>query len=136
MLSTPARSMWLGSPGIRRAWVALTSYNVMLGCALLVGGPDRISGPSFTAMRELGGHIPWGLAFVLVGVLLASGATLSRRAMFIILSVAGATHFFLMLCLASAVPLTDSAALTGIPTYLAVAFWHVSQAEIYRSGES
>lgn len=135
-MDAPARTLWAFNPAVRRAWLALTLYNTVLGIVLLAGGPNRIMGPSFVAIRDLGGHIAWGSALVLIGILLAAGGILSRRVLTIAFASAGAIHLFLALCFAAAIPQTAIAALTGVPTYFAVAFWHLSQSEIYRSGET
>jgi hypothetical protein len=130
---TTVEHVWQKNVGLKRAWYGLAIYNVVLGGLLAGGGQSRVQGPSFALVRTVGGPGVWGALFIVgglaIGASLFFGAKTAAYAMIVGAVVHGwfATQFL-------AVALTEpNAALTGVPTYLYVAWVHAAVAIAYQS---
>ncbi len=152
------------APNIRAIWdkswttpwllPALVAYDIALGLVLILGGADRITGPSFEAIRDAGGHLVVGSVVLTAGLLIGAAVFIGRRFMFVV-SCAAAVVLLLIASGFLTSVLTEQppppgpppacsplqpdscraprAALTGIPTYLVIAYWHLASAMLYGS---
>jgi hypothetical protein len=118
-------------------WPLIGLYNIGLGAVLLAGGPDRINGPSFAVIREIG-YVPTGLAFLVMGIAVFGAAIIGRIALLRVGVLLGVLHILLASGFLAALlsepppqPSTVRAALTGVPTYLFVAAVHFANAFVY-----
>lgn len=128
------QSLWQEQPALKRGWLALGFYNVVLGAALLAGSAERMQGPSFAFVRDFGGAASWGSAFALVGAAILLGAQAGRRTLAAVCMAGAIAHAFFAAQFVVAALDEPTAALTGPPTYLIVAWWHASVAIAYRVG--
>ena len=104
---------------------------------MLIGGPARVGGPSFTTVRETGGEVVWGVGFLLLGVLMLGAARSYPRypaLLFHAYMVAMVGYGLFVWAFLSAAAQMESAALTGIVVYSWVIYLHVMAAANEPSG--
>ncbi len=136
-IAEDVRAVWDRSWVTPWVWPAIATYNVWLGLALVLGGPDRINGPSFLIIRQVG-HIATGLAFLVAGLALIFAAMVGRIALLRIGVIVACLHIMLAAGFLGALlseppptPFAVRAALTSVPTYLFVAVVHFANAFVY-----
>lgn len=114
-------------PPLRRRPVVLA---LGLGAILILGGQRRVSGPSYTVVHDIGGPYGWGIAFVLLGVLMliGGGARWPRTTPMAYRLAAAGYFLFAWACVGAAIE-SDVAGLTGIVTYTWVSWLHMSAAQ-------
>lgn len=102
-----------------------------LGIVMLLGGPVRVSGPSFDTVRDTGGEVVWGVGFLLLSVVLLSASHWRSRQGDVLfhayMTAATGYGLFVAAFVSSAVQL-ETAGLTGIVVYSWVAYLHMMAA--------
>lgn len=136
-IAEDVRAVWDRSWITPWVWPLIGLYNIALGSTLALGGPERINGPSFLIIRQVG-YLPTGLAFLVLGVAVFAAALSSRRELLYVGIALGVLHVllasgFLGALLSEPPPDSDDVrpALTGVPTYLFVAAVHFANAFVY-----
>lgn len=107
---TPWRAAWLAGP---------------LGAVMLLGGPERVGGPSYTTVRDTGGEVVWGIGFLILSVALLVAYRWTHRLLFHAYMAAATGYGLFVLAFISAAYVMPTAGLTGIVVYGWVAWMHV-----------
>ncbi|KQU33576.1 hypothetical protein [Rhodococcus sp. Leaf233] len=96
-----------------------------LGTAFIIGGPDRIAGPSYATLRQFGGEIIWGIGFLMVAVILLAASKFSARILFHAYMAAATGYALFALAVLDAARQLEQGGLTGIVVYTWVAWIHI-----------
>lgn len=96
-----------------------------LGAVMLLGGPRRVGGPSYSTVVATGGEIVWGIGFLLLSIALLVANRFTHRLLFHAYMAAATGYGLFVLAFISAAYSTPTAGLTGIVVYGWVAWLHV-----------
>lgn len=113
---------------VRRAYIPPFQASILallLGVVLLIGGPDRISGPSYTTVVATGGEVVWGVGFLVLSLIFWVCSKIIHWGLFQAYMTAATAYLLLAVALADAARSLDTAGLTGVVVYGWVAWVHV-----------
>lgn len=99
-------------------------FGLAQGVGIILAGPDRWAGPSYTVIRQMAPPQVWGLVAIVAGALVLAGSiarAFTVKAVGLYLLAAWCTAFAGGALAALATVAT--AGTTGPPTYLLVAYW-------------
>ncbi|OZE77235.1 hypothetical protein CH305_18540 [Rhodococcus sp. 15-649-2-2] len=96
-----------------------------LGTAFIIGGPERIAGPSYATLRQFGGEIIWGIGFLMVAVILLAASKFSARVLFHAYMAAATGYALFALAVLDAARQLETGGLTGIVVYTWVSWIHI-----------
>ena len=112
-----------------RIYALMACLGIGLGVAIVVGGTERFSGPSFRGPHNLvdwtgmPAYAVWGVVFLAYGLSLVF--SLGRRAAIHVLRVGIALYFFFVLSFATSVAVDPKASITGCVAYTITAVVHL-----------
>jgi hypothetical protein len=106
--------------------------SLAMGVVLILGGPIRISAPSYEAISNLGGCYVWGSVYLLIGAILAG--TDSRRVLRWALLAGAVAYAMLSVAFIITAFRYPTSNLTAIVVYGAVASFHAVGSERVRRG--
>jgi len=122
----------------RRAYIPPFQASVLallLGMVLLIGGPDRISGPSYTTVVATGGEFVWGVGFLVLALIFWICSKVLQWGLFQAYMTAATAYLLFAVAFIDAARSIDSAGLTGIVVYGWVAWVHVLAAASVSEGK-
>lgn len=106
-----------------------------LGAVMLLGGPARVGGPSYSTVRDTGGEIVWGIGFLILSATLLITYRWTHRLLFHAYMAAATGYGLFVLAFVSAAYVMPTAGLTGIVVYGWVAWMHVLAGADAATGE-
>lgn len=95
-----------------------------LGLFLIVGGEQRVSGPSYFTIENYGGPYVWGGAFLVAGAVMILATRRRARMLRWSYWISGVAYVFLAGAAAYAAYKVPTAGITGIWTYSMLAIVH------------
>jgi hypothetical protein len=112
--------------GRRISVECLGTFGVLLGAAIMVGGPGRFGAAGFAVARLVpGGVYAWGAALTLSGAVVLAGVATGwrRRVVMLGLALEGCWFAFFAVTLGSATARDPHVAVTGPVIYMLAACW-------------
>lgn len=101
-----------------RFWASLAAgMTFNIGVALLFGPPQRVSASAYWVIATFGGHIVWGLAFVMSAILTAISAWQLHKFLRFALLIQSLPYLAISTSFAVGAIMFPDANLTGAPVY-------------------
>ena len=95
-----------------------------LGLFLILGGEQRVSGPSYFTIANYGGPYAWGGAFLVAGAVMIFATTRRTRMLRWSYWISGVAYLFLAGAAAYSAYKIPTAGITGIWTYTVLSVVH------------
>ena len=105
-----------------------------LGAVMLLGGPRRVGGPSYTTVVATGGEIVWGIGFLILSVALLVANRWWHRLLFHAYMAAATGYALFVSAFLFAAYTQPTAGLTGIVVYGWVLWLHIDAAASVSTG--
>ncbi|SNS58571.1 hypothetical protein [Rhodococcoides kyotonense] len=105
-----------------------------LGVVMLLGGPRRVGGPSYSTVVATGGEVVWGIGFLILSVALLVANRWWHRLLFHAYMAAATGYALFVAAFISAAFSMSTAGLTGIVVYGWVAWMHIIAAAAVSTG--
>lgn len=124
--------LWQANPGACRAYCAVTVMSLLEGLGLVLTSPERTSGSAYRVINQIGDAFWVGVALLALFALLTLAPLRSTRLARYALLSGAALHLMIGGSFGASF-LGEPTAGPLAPIYgLVLAFWFISQAELYR----
>lgn len=121
--------MTVQNPAVRRIVHASARWSaalfLALAAVLAIGGQQRVSGPSYKFVHDLGGAYIWGALFIAVGLLIGVASLRWHRLLPWALRCGAVAFLLFAIAGVGAAFASPIAGLTGIVAYTWLACWHI-----------